>query len=68
MFACDDSFTEAQLASFKKYANAFFTGIPAGVEIMRAGQVIPGQKTGSKKAPMDFLGTEIESREGYPER
>ena len=68
MFACDDSFTEVQLAAYKKYATAFFTGIQS-VEIMKAGQVIPGQNTNKtgpkKKAPADFLGTEIESRDGY---
>ena len=36
LFACDNSFTEAQLSAYKKYASAFFTGIKS-VEIMRPG-------------------------------
>ena len=68
LFACDNSFTDAQLVAYKKYVNAFFTGIK-GVEIMKAGQVIPGQnpnKAGPpRKAPVDFLEREIESRDGY---
>ena len=67
LFACDNSFTDAQLAAYKKYANAFFTGIKA-VEIMRRGQPLSGQPANARvprKAPRDFLNDEIESRESY---
>ena len=36
LFACDNSFTDAQLQAYQKYANAFFTGIKS-VEIMKPG-------------------------------
>ena len=42
LFTCDDSFTNEQIANYQKYADAFFMG-SAGVEVLKAGGVIPGQ-------------------------
>ena len=36
------SFTDEQIAKYQKYANAFFMGVKS-VEIIKGGQVIPGQ-------------------------
>ena len=42
LFICDDkSFTDEQIANYQSYASAFFMGV-ASVEIIKAGQVIPG--------------------------
>lgn len=41
LFACDKSFTKDQLKQYRKYAQAFFMGVK-DVEIIRAGQEIPG--------------------------
>ena len=63
LFLADkDSFNKDQINAFKQYAEAFFYGI-AGVEILRAGEAIPGQ--GGKKIPADFLDKEVENRDGF---
>ena len=63
LFICDNSFTKQQIAQYKMYAEAFFTGV-AAVEIIKAGGPIPGQyeRGGQKKVPADFLDKEVENR------
>ena len=62
----NDSFTQEQIKQYKLYASAFFTG--ADVEVIKAGEVIPGQnpsRPNKRCVPKNFLKTEIESREGW---
>ena len=43
MFIADqNSFTKKQIEQYKLYASAFFDGV-ASVEVIKAGDVIPGQ-------------------------
>ena len=57
----NDSFTADQIAKFKLYCEAFYHGV-AGVEILKAGENIPGQ---NRKIPANFLDNEVEHRKGY---
>ena len=63
LFIADsDSFTEEQIGKYLLYATAFFHGM-ASVEILRAGEKIPGQ--GNRRIPVDFLDKEVDSRDGW---
>lgn len=63
LFTCDDSFTNEQIAKYQKYADAFFMG-SAGVEVIRAGSVIPGQNRSQRRVPANFL-DQVTCREAY---
>ena len=55
-------FKQEQLDAFRFYAEAFFHGIDA-VEILKAGEPIPGKK--GRSIPVDFLNAEVENRDGF---
>ena len=56
----DNSFSDADIQNYKKYAEAFFPGAPIG--ILKQGQLLPGVNPTKKTVPKNFMGT-ISSRE-----
>ena len=63
-----DSFSNEQIRQYQKYASAFFLGAKA-VEVIKAGQVIPGQSANihnPRRVPQDFLKSQVTSREAWP--